>query len=45
MIRGVVQNVVKLARAFRGKESSALMEIMESRSNRAVVNAEMEKEK
>jgi uncharacterized repeat protein (TIGR01451 family) len=45
MIRGVVQNVVKLARAFRGKESSALMEIMESRSNRAVVNAEMTKEK
>jgi hypothetical protein len=42
MIRGVVQNVDKLARAFRGKESSALME---SRSNRAVVNAEMTKEK
>ena len=44
MIRGVVQNVNKVARAFRGKESSALME-RESRSNRAVVNAEMEKEK
>ena len=38
MIRGMIQNVSKIAQDLRDKESSALME---NPSNRAVVNAEM----